>query len=69
MTHTGPMPDSAGTFEQWKTVPEDANFACRKCGSHAIKFRIWESNCGGWEDYNYHCDGCGREWWVDGADS
>jgi DNA-directed RNA polymerase subunit M/transcription elongation factor TFIIS len=62
--HTGPMPDSAGTFGEWK----DSKEPCPKCGEHSVKYRIWESSCGGYEDLNFQCT-CGHRWWVDGIDS
>ena len=41
---------------------------CPKCGG-VVKYRIWESSCGGWEDVNLRCSSCNYEWWVDGCDS
>lgn len=62
--HTGPMKDSDGEFDSWKT----AERKCVKCGG-AVRYRIWESNCGGHEDCQYKCESCDHTWWVDGADS
>lgn len=64
--HTGPMKDSEGDFQQWKDHPTP----CRRC-SGAVKYREWESSCGGYEDYQYRCQNsaCGHSWWVDGCDS
>lgn len=63
--HTNPMPDSAGTFDEWRTVK---NFHCRKCKGHSGSVRLWESSCGGYDDYKYRCDDCGHTWWVEGDD-
>jgi transposase-like protein len=41
---------------------------CPQCGGK-VKYRIWESSCGGYEDYNFKCQSCGHDWWVDGCDS
>lgn len=72
MTHTRQMADSEGEFQQWK----DAGRSCGHlipasglpCG-HPVEFRVWESSCGGWEDYQYRCRGGGHTWWVEGIDS
>ena len=66
MTHTTPMADNQGEFSEFKVYPE---IACRNCGVHAVSMREWESSCGGWEDYQYRCNACGKMWWVDGIDS
>jgi phage FluMu protein Com len=62
------MSDSDGSFskvEHWCKV------ACPKCKQQNVIYRIWESHCGGYEDYKYECktEGCGHTWWVDGIDS
>lgn len=64
--HTGPMKDSEGTFDGWK----DSEGKCPRCNS-AVRYRIWESSCGGYEDAHYKCTNpmCRHEWWVDGPDS
>lgn len=55
--------------EEWKpTKKENPTFKCRKCGSHEVFYRIKESYDGAHDDLNYKCDGCGRNWWVDGSD-
>jgi len=54
----------------WKpTKDENPNFVCTKCGSCEIVYREWESSCGGYDDVHYHCNGCGRDWWVEGSDA
>lgn len=65
MTHSGPMPDSAGDFAEWKRV----EISCPKCEAEYVVARTWESKCGGYEDTQFKCAGCGRVWWVDGPDS
>lgn len=63
--HTGPVP---GIFEgEWQPT-KNPLYKCR-CGSSDINFRIWESVCGGYEDINYRCNSCKREWWVESSDS
>lgn len=61
--HTHPLPDSAGEFGEWKT----SVLPCGKCGGKII-YRRWSSNCGGYEDVQLKCEGCKREWWVEGDD-
>lgn len=64
--HTAPMPDSAGEFSEYKPV---AGYGDHTCGSGDVRYRVWESSCGGYEDYHYRCFGCGKTWWVEGADA
>lgn len=68
MTHTKPMADSEGTFENWRNA---VNCQCPKCKKHNVLYREWESSDGAYEDYRYKCQttGCGHSWWVDGTDS
>ncbi len=65
------MAENEGTSGDWKpTKPEvSSTFRCRQCGSDDVYYRVWESDCGGYEDYQYHCHGCGRKWWVESADA
>lgn len=58
------MKYSEGEFNDWKL----AKTPCRKCGGQ-VRYRTWESSCGGYEDINYECTACHYEWWVDGIDS
>jgi hypothetical protein len=62
--HTAPMPDSAGDFKDWKESPTKHH----SCGG-AVLYRTWESSCGGYEDVQYHCEKCGKRWWVEGPDA
>ena len=45
------------------------NTKCRKCGEDNVVYAVWESSCGGYEDYHYKCQSCNHSWWVDGIDS
>ena len=63
--HTGPMRDSDGVFDEWKTT----TLTCRKCVGANVVRRVWESSCGGYEDDQYHCNDCGNSWWVEGPDA
>lgn len=65
MTHTGPMPESAGVLR----TAEPTQCHCRKCDAAAVTVQLWESSCGSYEDYKYTCASCGHVWWVDGPDS
>lgn len=64
MIHTGPVP---GDFtSDWKK----SVLTCSGCGAaNSIRYRIWESSCGGYEDIHYECAACGKKWWVEGSDS
>lgn len=44
---------------------ENPDFVCRKCGSDDVWYA--ESD-GDYDDVLYHCVGCNRRWWVEGAD-
>ncbi len=63
--HTGPMPESAGTFSDGKMTDKP----CGKCGEKKVRMKFWDSSCGGYTDLKFTCDGCGHVWWVDGPDS
>lgn len=66
MTHMKPMAESEGTFEAEK---RQSDRKCDKCHSSKVTYRVWESSCGGYEDYKYTCGECGHWWWIDGIDS
>lgn len=52
----------------WRAVEDDV--PCRKCNvAGQIKYRKWESSCGGFEDYHYRCVACGKDWWCEGGDA
>lgn len=54
----------------YKPVPIESNFSCRKCESKDIEFYEVESFDGAFDEYHYHCKGCGRYWtFYDGDDS
>lgn len=65
MTHMKEMEEHEGTF----SPPEDKKYPCQKCGAVEAICRLWESSCGGFEDYQYTCKTCKHVWWVDGIDS
>lgn len=58
------MADSEGNFTLEKEL-----YPCRHCDSKKVQCQVWESSCGGYEDYKYSCPDCGKRWWVDGIDS
>lgn len=64
MMHTGPIPESAGTFDE----PAVSERPCPKCGGK-VTCETWDSNDGAYTDYKYTCTTCGKAWWVDGIDS
>lgn len=64
--HTGPLPDSAGTFDAPK--PTDRHCRDKDCDG-AVQVRTWESSDGAYEDLQYRCAKCGKGWWVEGIDS
>lgn len=63
--HNKPMSELSGTF----SPPEEEKYCCRKCEQREAICRMWESSCGGYEDYKYVCLACNYTWWVEGADS
>jgi DNA-directed RNA polymerase subunit M/transcription elongation factor TFIIS len=69
--HNKPMSESEGQFQaDWKpTKAESPHFKCRKCGSDDVWYRIWDSDCGGFEDAQYECHCCGYKWWCESSDS
>lgn len=71
MTHTRKLADSEGAFEPWTLVDiAEAPYLCRRCKSGlGLRFRIWESSDGAYEDVHYMCLPCGHTWWIDGIDS
>jgi len=46
-------------------------YKCIKCGKNTATYEVWESSCGGYEDYKYTCQNpeCKHVWWIDGIDS
>ena len=66
MTHNPDTWQPVGELSDWQQCQDTK---CWKCNSTNIEGRIWESSCGGYEDYNYHCQDCNYFWWVDGIDS
>ena len=66
MTHM-PGVEVRGEF----TKTETKKYKCYKCQQETVTCKVWESSCGGWEDYKYSCENpeCLHSWWVDGIDS
>lgn len=65
MTTSRTYSEHEGTFKPW----EQSDRPCRRCKATAVRCRLWESSCGGYEDWKYECLICGYVWWVDGIDS
>lgn len=50
---------------EWKPATQEC-----QCGDgEQLEYRVVESSCGGYEDYQYRCKACGKTFWVDGVDS
>lgn len=65
--HTKQISESDGKFEKEGIAGE---LFCPKCKRNGVmRWKIWESSCGGYEDVKYTCGACGHYWWIDGADS
>lgn len=64
--HTQPMAEHQGDFGD---EHESKDRPCPKCKGGPVMYRVWESSCGGYEDYKYRCAACGHTWWIDGIDS
>jgi DNA-directed RNA polymerase subunit M/transcription elongation factor TFIIS len=61
-------PAQANHDPHWKpTKAETPAFVCRKCGSDDVWYR--DCSCTDFDDTEYHCRGCGRRWWCEGADA
>ena len=53
----------------WKPTKFEApEFRCRACQSDRVYYREWESDDGGYTDWQYECRSCERIWWVEGSD-
>lgn len=63
--HSKPMAEHEGTFKD----PEKELGECPKCKKKAVKIKVWESHCGGFEDEKHECQACGHTFWVEGIDS
>lgn len=64
MIHTGPLPDRAGVFGEWRATER----RCRHCGG-PVQSRTWESRDGAYEDEQHRCTQCGRGFWTEGPDA
>lgn len=47
---------------------EDFDKLCPKCKNKMICL-VWESSCGGYEDYRYECSNCAYGYWIEGPDA
>lgn len=66
MSHSG---NEHGTFtKDWKRAERQLCLA-NGCDKPDVWVRLWESDCGGWEDAQYECRSCRGTWWIDGIDS
>lgn len=67
MTHMKPMAEHEGTFR----AASEKKYDCPKCKQTTVTCRVWDSSCGGYEDYKYECQNpdCKHSWWVDGPDA
>lgn len=63
--HTGPV--SGDYTSDWRPVVI-AGVVCRKCGGQ-LRYRDWESSCGGFEDQEINCTACDHTYWVEGPDA
>lgn len=54
--------------DDWtRTDTENPGYVCRICQSPDVVYRTHEDT-EGHVDLEYHCHGCTRRWWIDGAD-
>lgn len=65
MTHMKQMSEFEGVFNEQQTVQRK----CRKCSSNTAILEVWESSCGGYENYKYTCQECKSITWIDVIDS
>ena len=65
MTHMKPMAESEGTFSEYIVSQKQ----CPECSLHTVRYRVWESSDGAYEDEKYECENCGHIWWVEGPDA
>jgi DNA-directed RNA polymerase subunit M/transcription elongation factor TFIIS len=66
MTHMPGVPMKFDPPVDWRLTDR---VTCLKCGAHPVMYRTHESSCGGHEDDEFKCEGCGHSWWVDGIDA
>jgi hypothetical protein len=64
--HDKPMTDDQGVFGPWM---EGGERLCPLCKQKKVRFREWESKCGGFVDLHFECLACGNIWWIDGCDA
>lgn len=66
MTHTKPMAENEGTFQETQQTKRSCP-SCKREGT--VTCSTWESSCGGYEDEKFVCSACGYSWWVEGPDA
>lgn len=64
--HSQPFDESAGVLSKPRAVHD---VKCPVCEMSMVTEQVWESHCGGFEDYKYTCTSCQHVWWVDGIDT
>ena len=67
MTHIPGVPVSGTITDTGQMVGRYCRGKCKELQPH--KSELFESSCGGYEDYRYTCTVCGAVHWVDGSDS
>lgn len=69
--HIKPMAESDGKFKTYDDGKQEhqSMFDCPKCRKSKMRYKVWESNCGGYEDVKLRCPACKYTYWVDGPDS
>lgn len=67
--HTESMDDSEGEFGEWRRGRAGYCVTSDGCDNPDVWIREWDSDCGGYTDYQLKCRNCGRVKWVEGADS
>lgn len=60
---------TSGTYKDDWAPTSNPDFKCPECKTSHIYFRLWESDDGAFEDYQYRCQTCRYEWWVEGPDA
>lgn len=63
--HINSVPESSGDLNE----PKQTDRTCVNCKQQTVTYQIWESSCGGYEDFKYTCSNCKKVWWIDGIDS
>jgi transposase-like protein len=56
------LENSGGKISEWKKF----ECPCNYCGSKEVYYKLWNSDCGKYEDEYYECRGCKKTWMVVG---